>query len=198
MYLRDITFGQIKFLHVNKLTLSHYKTMEVLLSGEEVPVDKYYRDLEKLGIIFEGSVTEHGKKLVHDFIVAEDIDVSGKVKKVKRANEDFERWWAAFPSNPSHGDYLSTRSMRTKKDNCQTLFEDVIAEGKYTTDDLIRVLKLEVDLRIKESKRRNANQLEFMKGTQAYLNQREFETYFAYEQKLKQKATSKPKIMGVI
>lgn len=198
MYLRDITFGQIKFLHVNKLTLSHYKTIEMLLSGEEVPQDKYYRDLEKLGIIFEGSVTEHGKKLAHDFIIAEDIDVAAKVKKVKRVNEDFERWWSTYPSNPSHGIYLSTRSMRTKKDNCQTLFEEILAEGKYTTDDLIRVLKLEVDLRIRESKNRNANQLEFMKGTQSYLNQREFENYFAYEEKLKQKASSKPRVVGAI
>lgn len=194
MILSNINLAQIKWLHKNKLTLSHVKYMELLLNNQEIPQDKYYTDLNKLGIIFEGNITDHGKNIYETFLTIEgDVDVK-KIKAVKRVNEEFERWWKTFPGTPTIPNrFISTRSMRVEKNNCQTLFEKLQAEPDFIgIDEMIRLLKVEIELRTQESmpSRRNANQLEFMKGTESYLNSRGWEVWLEWE---KNQKLNKPK-----
>lgn len=189
MILKEINFSQLKFLNLNKLSLSHLKYLESLIHEEQVPKDKFLRDLEKFGFVYEGEATSKGCKLYEEI---KDIDgeVVIKAKKVKELDENFEKWWAIYPKHPSHGKWVSTRSLRVKKDLCQGKFQKILEEGTYTLDDLIRVLELEVSLRKQTSITRDKNELEFMKATESYLNSRQFEVFIDYEQKQKRKTTT--------
>lgn len=187
MILSNINLAQVKWLHENKLSLSHVKYMELLLNNEGIPQDKLYNDLVKLGIIFDEKITEHGKSLYEVFLTIEgDVNIK-KIKAVKRVNEEFERWWEVFPSTPSIPNrYVSTRTMKVKKDSCQTIFEHIQAEPEYIgIDEMIRLLQLEVRLRTEESSpnKRNRNELEFMKGTLSYLNSRGWKVWLEWEKK---------------
>lgn len=193
MILSNINLAQIKWLHKNKLTLSHVKYMELLLNNQEIPQDKYYTDLNKLGIIFGENITDHGKNIYETFLTIEgDVDIK-KIKAVKRVNEEFERWWKVYPATASLPNFVSIRILRVAKDHCQTLYEGLQAEENFIgTDEMIRLLQLEVKLRTAQSApdKRNKNELEFMKGTESYLNSRAWEVWLEWE---KNQKLNKPK-----
>lgn len=182
MYLGNITLSQVIWLRKQKLTLSHLKYIELMLDGQEVPQDAYYTSMEKIGIVFRGEVTEFGKQIYNTFPTVND-NVKLTKKKVKVVDDEFEVWWNNYPPTPNWGVHTSTRNLRVKKDECQVKFRAILNEGKYTVSDLIRAVNNEVNARKKDSQRTGKNEMEYMKGTETYLNSRQFEVYVNYQQK---------------
>ena len=182
--------SQVIWLRKQKLTLSHLKYIEELILGNEVPEDTYCISMEKIGIVFRGEVTDFGKEIYETFQKVND-NVKLTKKKVKVIDEEFEEWWKNYPTTPNHGAFVSTRNLRNKKDECQKLFRDILNENKYHLSDMIRAVNLEVIARKADSIRTSKNEMNYMKGTESYLNSRQFEVYINQNQ-------SKPKFTNTI
>jgi hypothetical protein len=103
------------------------------------------------------------------------------VLKTKTINEDFERWWKAYPGTDTfehNGKKFSgSRSLRNDKENCKLRFNSILAEGEYTVDDLIAALEFDVLQKKENSVKTGSNKLTFMQNSYAYLNQRTFESF---------------------
>ncbi len=186
--LENISLSQIAWLRNQKLTLSHLKYMEELLKGNGVPQDTYYTSMEKIGVVFRNELTEFGKEIYTTFQTISG-DVKLTKKKVKLVDEEFEQWWKNYPPTPNHGAFTSTRNLRVKKDECQKLFRDILNEG-HTLQSMINAVNTEVSARKIDSIRTGKNEMNFMKGTESYLNSRQFEVYLDVVNKPKAKFTN--------
>jgi len=188
--LEQINFSQIQYLNKLKLTLSDFKYLEAFNMGQIPPRTKFVSNLEKLGMVLNNEITNYGKIIYTEF---QNVDEKTKLhtKKIKKVDEDFEKWWENFPATASHGRWQSTRNLRVKKDECQVKFRKILDEHKYTLDTLIDVLKLEVSMRKSQSDVRGKNEMDFMKGTLSYLNSRQFEVWIQWKKEQDQKPKNK-------
>lgn len=104
-----------------------------------------------------------------------------KIIKKKPANEDFDRWWKAYPGTDTfkHAGktFSGTRALRRSIDDCRTKFNSILSEGEYTADDLIAALEFDVLQKKENSVKNNDNKLRYMQNSLTYLNQRSFEPF---------------------
>lgn len=103
------------------------------------------------------------------------------ILKTKTVNEDFERWWKAYPGTDTFEykgkKFSGSRSLRNDKENCKLRLNSILAEGEYTVDDLIAALEFDVLQKKENSIKTGSNKLSFMQNSYAYLNQRTFESF---------------------
>lgn len=113
----------------------------------------------------------------------EFIDSDDKIKLVrKKASEDlFEQWWKAYPGTNQFvhkgKTFAGTRAMRVKKDDCKLKFYAILNEGEYTTEQLVKALTLDVNMKKDASIKKGENQLTYMQNSLTYLNQRSYEPF---------------------
>lgn len=102
-------------------------------------------------------------------------------EKRKNKEDDFDRWWKAYPGTDTftykNKTFSGGRSLRTKKDDCKEKLEKILSEGEYTIDELIAALEFEVLQKKEKSVLNKANALTFMQNSLTYLNQKTYESF---------------------
>lgn len=127
-------------------------------------------------------ITTEGRALLE--FTRRDPDVKVKLKKKVIITEDvFDKFWNAYPTtdNIVRDNKIvikGSRAVRTgKKEEIKLKLGKILAEGKYTIDDIVRALKFEVNQKIEESIKYKENKLKYMQGPEPYLNNKTFEAY---------------------
>jgi len=135
-------------------------------------------------LIRKGFMTEEKEVSVDGFELLKAVGsgeaFKGTIEKKHESNEAaFEEWWKAYPPSDifeyKGKRFEGVRAIKRNKTQCKEKFLQVLNEGEYTANDLIRVLEFEVHIKKEESVRRNENQMRYMVNTLSYLNQRLFE-----------------------
>lgn len=84
----------------------------------------------------------------------------------RQDNDDFSKWWAAYPATTGHAHFPGTNVLKLNRPECKRLFRKITETG-IEAEDLIRVLKEEVKERKLSSIQRN--ELAFMPNSINYL-----------------------------
>lgn len=180
----DIELGLVSTFMVHnleklKLSLTHYYCLLALKLGIlDVPTSCILT-LERKGYIFQNKLTAEGEKLLE--IIKTDTNVKTELKKVKdKYNDQFIEWWNTYPPGDAwvYGakTWEGTRSFRTKKENCESLYLSYLKEG-VKHEDLIRALKYEVAKKKAESIRSSTNKMTYITNTHSYLLNRLYEGF---------------------
>lgn len=183
-----------------KLTLYHFKELQksgftldmifLLKLGEEghdlkalcvgdPKMEIIYQGIRRKGLLSENDkITLTGKNVLNFLNEEAPKD---KIIKKKPDNDDFDRWWKAYPGTDTfkHAGkmFSGTRALRRSIDDCRTKFNSILSEGEYTADDLIAALEFDVLQKKENSVKNNDNKLRYMQNSLTYLNQRSFEPF---------------------
>jgi len=183
-----------------KLTLYHFNTLQksgftldmifLLKLGEEghdlkaLCVNDPKMEIIYQGIRRKGLISENDKITLTGNNVLKFLNEEApkdKIIKKKASNEDFDRWWKAFPGTDTfkHAGktFSGTRALRRSIDDCRTKFNSILSEGEYTADDLISALEFDVLQKKENSVKNNDNKLRYMQNSLTYLTQRSFEPF---------------------
>ena len=183
-----------------KLTLYHFKELQksgftldmifLLKLGEEghdlkalcvgdPKMEIIYQGIRRKGLISENDkITLTGNNVLK--FLKEEAP-KDKIIKKKPDNDEFDRWWKAYPGTDTfkHSGkmFSGTRALRRSIDDCRTKFNSILSEGEYTADDLIAALEFDVLQKKENSVKNNDNKLRYMQNSLTYLNQRSFEPF---------------------
>lgn len=168
-------------LHTNKLNLSHLAILSDEGILEKLEGHTLYKQLERGGYIFNGKVSEKGLELLS--IVDNPVNYKSpnrsKNKVQVEYSEDFLKWWEAYPPTDNFTyrgiDYIGTRTLRLKKEECFT--EYIKLSEEYGVQRMLNALNKEVQVRKDVSAQKSQNQLTYMKGTVPYLNSKSFKVF---------------------
>ena len=158
--------------------------LKLLHEGNEV--ESLCREHEKIAamkqfLIRKNLISEEGKILPagNELLLFLDTKISGKIsKKVPTEDNGFNEWWATYPGTNvftyKNKTFSGDRTLRVKKDDCRLKFEKILAEGEYTSNDLIEALKAEIEAKKETSIKTGINKLTYMQNSLTYLNQYSF------------------------
>lgn len=99
---------------------------------------------------------------------------------------EFEKWWEIFPSTDyfewkgktfEGGRALKMNKTTGKPNNCKSNFYNIVNEGKYSPEDVIRATKFHVETIKDLSVKKNENKLSYLPNSERYLRQRMFGPY---------------------
>lgn len=190
-YLFNITLEGFKHLVSEQIDLNAIYVLDGIRQGVNIPkeiksskVAAWYQSLLRKSYIIEvdklPKITEAGLAVLES--VRGGHSVRQTIQKIEyKEDSDFLRWWKTYPSTAQFTykgkKFLSDRGLKVDKDVCQAKFTEILAEGIYTVDELIHVLKYEVWLKKEASIRENENKMKWMSGSPAYLNQNKYEAF---------------------
>ena len=133
--------------------------------------------IRKQLITDDEKLTLEGKSIIA-FI---NSDCSTEIPKQERKDNDFDRWWKAYPATDTFKHkgktFTGDRALRVKKDDCKVKIKKIIAEGEYGIEQMIGALEYEIIQKKENSIKTNSNKLSFMQNSLTYLNQRTFEPF---------------------
>ena len=137
-----------------------------------------YQTVRRKGLLSEANkVTLLGKELLAFLNEAKET----KLPKKKKTDSDFDKWWGVYPGTDTFTykgqSFTGTRSMRAKKEECKVKFNNILAEGDYTANELLAALEYEILQKKENSIKTKTNRLTFMQNSLTYLNQRSFEPF---------------------
>ena len=111
----------------------------------------------------------------------------------KTPDDNFEEWWKTFPTTTSwvtddkNTKFIGSRNIKNlTKANAKVKYLKLLNQG-LKHEDLLGSLKYEIALKKLDSIKKNANQMEYFKGMESYLNQ---ERYLAFIDTYKDMSTS--------
>lgn len=132
------------------------------------------------GLIRKGLITNEDELTIHGKELLAFLETKGDKKFIKKkpASEDFLKWYNAYPGTDTFvhkgKKFTGSRKLRAPEHDCRLKFDVIMAEGKYTPDQLLRALALEVIQKKDISVKEGTNKLSFMQNSLTYLNQRSF------------------------
>ena len=137
-----------------------------------------YQTVRRKGLLSEtNKVTILGKELLA--FLNEEKET--KLPKKKKTDSDCDKWWGVYPGTDTFTyksqSFTGTRSMRAKKEECKVKFNNILAEGDYTANELLAALEYEILQKKENSIKTKTNRLTFMQNSLTYLNQRSFEPF---------------------
>lgn len=134
----------------------------------------------------KGYLTEKGEATLDGFTLWKEVGVEGEpfctiTERRAKAESDFERWWRTFPSNDTFEyqgqKFLGSRSLKRGKSESKAKFEEIVNEGEFSGEDIIRSLECEVELKKQLSIKEKVNKMCYMTNSLSWLNQRQFEGF---------------------
>jgi len=148
------------------------------LCENSAKIKAIYNSVIRKGLITEdGKITLLGEELLKFINIETEVVLKKKIDKVS----DFDAWWESFPSNNKFThkgiSFKPTRSFRTRKNDCKTLFNKIINEKKFTAEQIIEATKYDVFLKKENSVKKRENQLTYLQNTYTYLYQGTFEGF---------------------
>jgi hypothetical protein len=158
------------------------------LISEEFDVSPLIEESKKVKAIYsslirKGMISEDEKLTTLGLDLIEFVSKKTNKKFIKKKAErsDFDDWWDVYPTTDHFvmgtKTFKGTRALRINTEKCRLVFNQIINEGKYTKDDLIRALEYEIKMRKSNSLRKNSNELSWMKSSEPYLNQKAFDAF---------------------
>jgi hypothetical protein len=129
-----------------------------------------------------------GKVLIEDLInplvkVSENVSARGIMLDLGPTEEDqFNEWWKTYPSSTAWESedgvkFVGSRSLKNlTKAEAKKRYLKLLNQG-LLHEDLVGSLKYEIKLKKLDSVKKNANQMDFFKGMESYLNQERYLTY---------------------
>ena len=138
-------------------------------------IDTCYRK----GLLTHGEqLTLEGKGLI---TFLQNTDVKLIYKKRKPPEDDFKKFWDAFPSTDTFTyngvKFEGTRALKTNKEECKIKFNAIINEGGYSVNDIVGAVEYDVLQKKKNSFNTKQNKLTFIQNSLTYLRQRSFEPF---------------------
>ena len=131
-----------------------------------------------LVVEYRDALSPEGEELLK-FFSSEEKEV--KLVKKKPKDDNFAAWWSVFPGTDSfkigNKEFVGTRALKAKKDDCKEKFNKILSEGEYTLTEMIAALQLEVSQKMQNSLKTGSNKLSFMQNSSTYLTQRTFEPF---------------------
>jgi hypothetical protein len=135
--------------------------------------------------------------MVHTKIAVEDIvdiaqlanyeswkSTKTRAKKVVDCVE-FQELWDKFPGKASFvykgKKFTSEQAKRANYQLCKGKYIKILAKGKYTHQQILKAMLVEVETRKIESYKTGKNILHYMNGLEPWLNQEKFEVYIDEE-----------------
>lgn len=130
-------------------------------------------------------ISVKGKTFMEDLLSSDEVveftgAYIGRIQLNKTPEECFEEWWKVYPTNTS----WSTNDKATKFTGSRVLKNITKAKAKkiyfkllnqgLKHEELVGSLKYEIKLKKLDSIKKNANQMEFFKGIESYLNQERY------------------------
>lgn len=189
MFGSVITEGVVAELSRLKLNLSHLWLLD-LYSRDTKPGGEFsvlLQALERKGLVFNGSITPLGSQLIEDVFNGsfKSRDIKKKVQQVPdELLNGFEEWWEAFPSISQFKykgkKFEGSRGFKVEKDHCKVEWKKLMLEG-ITPEQMINAVKVEVEMKQRESFRTGDNKMKYMSSTLPYLRQRKFESFLDVE-----------------
>ena len=167
----------LDIIYLLKLIEQNYDVSE--LCKENVKINVLYNTLIRKGLITEteDKLTILGTELL-EFIESKS---STKFKKKKFGNDGFDSWWEAYPGTDKFEykgrSFPATRALSVSKDECRTKFNKILLEGNYTSEQLIKALKYDVQSKKDNSISTGTNNLTFMQNSLTYLNKKTYEPF---------------------
>ena len=147
------------------------KNLEPYVPGEQPKIETFLELVED-GLVASDSfitkLTVSGVQLLREITGQQELVLKGRKSKENK----FYEFWNAYPISDAHGKWKRTRSLKNHKEKCEELYSKYIKNG-VKHDDIMKALKWQVAECKKNSQ--TSNRLTFMKNSQAWLNQREFE-----------------------
>jgi len=142
-------------------------------------IELLYQGIRRKGLVSENDkITLTGNNVLK--FLKEEAP-KDKIIKKKPDNDEFDRWWKAYPGTDTfkHSGkmFSGTRALRRSIDDCRIKFNSILSEGEYTADDLIAALEFDVLQKKENSVKNNDNKLRYMQNSLTYLNQRSFEPF---------------------
>lgn len=96
---------------------------------------------------------------------------------------EFEKWWKEYPTMDfifRGKRFTGTRILKENKERCFIRYQEIIAVGNFTHEQLLNSLKVEVQARKIASFRHthpHYNDFQFMKASMSYLNSGAYKNY---------------------
>jgi hypothetical protein len=102
-------------------------------------------------------------------------------KRSPTEDELFEEWWKLYPSTTAWESddgvkYVGSRSLKMRKPDAKKKYLKLLNQG-LKADELLGSLKYEIKMKKLDSIKKGANQMDFFKGMESYLNQERYLTY---------------------
>ena len=182
----NITLNQLEQLYKNGYNVDMAVLLKMVDEGSvikevcisSVKLELLYTSLVRKGLITnEDKITDSGKELL------KFIKTKEKIKLVKKSKDSakFDAWWLAYPSTDTFSYknkvFNGTRSLKSKKDDCRIKLDNILDEGEYKIEELIKALEFEVLQKKENSIKTGENKLSYLQNSLTYLNQRTFESF---------------------
>lgn len=143
--------------------------------------------LRKQLISEEGKITVEGRKLL-DYISSPSTVI---IVKKRNKNDDFIKWWEIYPSTDTFEykgrKFRGSRALKAKKKECALKIKEILNEGEYTIDDLVKALEIEIEQKKEISFKTGQNKMSYMQNSYTYLNQRTFEGFIELAKQTEEK-----------
>lgn len=145
------------------------------MKGEDI-LGRDLTSLKKLEFISDlNRITTEGIKFFNQFIKSYEQELKVVVLK----DNPFQEWWDAYPSSDKHAHYPPSRSLRSYKDKCRQIYEQLLIQGELSHAQLLSALKKEVHTRKLSSL--GENRMTFMKNSFSYLESEDFHAWLDEE-----------------
>jgi hypothetical protein len=142
-------------------------------------INAIYMSVIRKGLYSEVTkkLTVEGDNLLAFLETQEPILVKKKVLK----EDDFDSWWAVFPSTNKFthngASFGVSRSFKAKKEDCRQLFKKLVNEKKFTANEIIKATEYDVLMKKNESVKSRQNRLTFLQNSHTYLLQEAFQGF---------------------
>ena len=188
----DITDAHYIELHKKGYTIDMIYLLSWLNAGLSVvhiregskKIDAIYKTMVRKDLICEdGTVNMAGMDLL-DFISKK---TNKTFLKPKAEPGEFDKWWNIFPGNDKFTvrgrSFGPTRTFRVKKDGCRLLFNSMVVNEEFTSEQIIQATLYDINLKKSLSFKKGSNQLKYLQNSHTYLNQKTFEGFIGLEVK---------------
>lgn len=168
-----------------KIPLDCIYLLEMINGEEDVNFEEFLPFLQRLQrkgyIDNQMKMTKYGKDL-YESLFQETVAV--KPKRIDK-NEEFEKWWAIYPTtndfeiNGKH--FQGTQKKNIRKDECKKLF--TILCNSFKAEDIIKATAYHINMAKELSYKKRDNQLTFIPNSERYLREKYFESYIGKVEK---------------
>ncbi len=150
-------------------------TLELTRIGQNIPYTSV-EDSELVVLFDKGLLNANGNgyRVTRDgqSIIGQVLGNKSEPVVTKVSAKDFDEFWAAYPSNDQHGNWMRTRTLKSDKNRCSVLYKRAVEQGT-SKEDLLRALNWEIKDR--KSKSTTSNRMSYMKASASWLYQKEFD-----------------------
>lgn len=183
--MKNLTTHHFREIITKSYSLDHIFLLKLINDGYDVSelckssnkIDSLVQTLVRKELLTEDrqTVTITGK----DLLTFMETKHPEKLKKAKDYSTEFDKWWNTYPATDGftyrERTFAPTRTLRQAKEACRAKFEKIIEKGKYSVDDLVAGLTLDIQMRKEDSVRSGTNKLKYMQNSLTYLNQETYE-----------------------